>query len=396
MSNERIVFVGPSAAGKDTVADRMALLTGAEVISTSTQVRKTAKEAGLINPTRGELQEHANRMRKTYGDDIFAKLTAEEIANKKGKRIIINGVRNPKEINVFGDALVMGVDASREKRFERTLKRKRSSDPKNWEEFLACDVRENGTMDGIGGQQNYQCLSRADLIIYNEGNSLEGLEYAVDLLIDRWITTGKIRQVGSIKPNDLESDKKKPIVVANGPHGTGKTTVSRVVSQDTGSRYLEEIGGQLRKEVDYNAIESTVDFDREVMRRELLRDHQLLRAPNSETYIVETWHTGNIAYALKRSPSLAASYIEEFKKQLQKFSVFHILLTINDSTFLHRATEKVVEAKTNELLCFYRDITAHTRKLYSMLNLDYKEVENDGDLNMTRNNVRNLVQQYAR
>ena len=62
------------------------------------------------------------------------------------------------------------------------------------------------------------------------------------------------------------------------------------------------------------------------MRRELLRYHQLLRDQNSETYIIETWHTVNIAYSLKRSPGLVSTYIEEFKKTT--FEIFGFSFTV--------------------------------------------------------------------
>jgi len=51
---------------------------------------------------------------------------------------------------------------------------------------------------------------------------------------------------------------------------------------------------------------AAVAFDREVMRRELVRDGQLATA--TRTPVVETWHVGNIAYARARGHDLADDY----------------------------------------------------------------------------------------
>jgi dephospho-CoA kinase/adenylate kinase family enzyme len=395
MSPEKIILVGPSATGKDTVLDRMSILTGANIISTSDEVRKSATEAGLINPTRNDIQQFANSMRNEYGENIFAKLAAEKIKNQHNGLLIINGIRNPSEIEVFGDALIIGISASKEKRFERTLKRNKPSDPKNWNEFLICDTRENGTVDGKKGQQNYQCLAKADIIINNEGDSIENLEYMVDLLVDQLVKKIPFYHPQKIlNPQPYENHEKKTIIIANGPHGAGKTLIGKNLSKKLSIDYIHEIGGQLRQEVEYNALESNINFDREVMRRELLRDHQLLRDKNSETYIIETWHTGNIAYATERSPNLTPIYLEELKKQLQKFSILHLLFTINDSTFLKRATEKVPEDQKGDLLEFYKKITNHTQTIYSRFNLDFKEVENNGEISLAEEIATRTIQSH--
>lgn len=395
MSPEKtLIFVGPSAAGKDTVVDRISLMTGAEVISTSKQVRKLAQESGMVNPNRNELQKFANLMREQYGEDLFAKSAAEEAENVDGKFLLVNGVRNPAEINVFKNPLVIGVDAPREVRFQRTLQRSGPSDPKTWEDFLVCDELEKGSIDGKKGQQNLQCLSKAEVVIQNTSSSIETLEYYIDLLTDQLINGNHVNIPKVINIPGFEQLQNKKLIVMNGPHGAGKTTIARLLESKFGVVFVPEIGGKLRQEVDYNAIESGTDFDREVMRREILRDHSLVRDKDCGGFIVETWHTGNIAYAAERSPVFLQKYIREFEKQLQKFSTRHILMDINDSTFLIRATENVPEDKKNDLLDFYRRIVESTKSLYSRYNLGFDEVNNDGDISLTEEIVARKIKNY--
>lgn len=106
----------------------------------------------------------------------------------------------------------------------------------------------------------------------------------------------------------------KKIIVFNGVHGAGKSTLAQLfVERNQGFAYFPEIGGQLRQEVSYNALQSKEDFDLEVMKRELRRDAQLFTDP--KTPVVEIWHIGNMAYALARNPlyHLFQGFVKVFK-----------------------------------------------------------------------------------
>ena len=111
--------------------------------------------------------------------------------------------------------------------------------------------------------------------------------------------------------------ERTPIVILNGIHGAGKTTHGRMLKSLRPGEfsYFPEIGGQLRSEVDYNMLKSGVAFDMEVMRRELDRDRDLQTCLNMP--VVETWHVGNLAYILERSPTLAQPAKETLEKQLE-------------------------------------------------------------------------------
>ncbi|HKZ41260.1 MAG TPA: hypothetical protein VJ044_09890 [Candidatus Hodarchaeales archaeon] len=111
--------------------------------------------------------------------------------------------------------------------------------------------------------------------------------------------------------------ERKPILILNGIHGAGKTTHGRMLKSLRPGEfsYFPEIGGQLRSEVDYNMLKSGVAFDMEVMRRELDRDRDLQTCLNMP--VVETWHVGNLAYILERSPTLAQPAKETLEKQLE-------------------------------------------------------------------------------
>jgi deoxyadenosine/deoxycytidine kinase len=192
----------------------------------------------------------------------------------------------------------------------------------------------------------------------------------------------------------VEDRTQKKIIVMNGPHGAGKTTLSKRISPAIGVEFIPEIGGKLRQEVSYNSLESSVDFDREVMRREILRDHQLLRLDDNKRYIVETWHTGNIAYATQRSPGIIPIYLREYEKQLRKFLAMHLLINVDDQTFMKRITEKVPDDKKDELLMFYKNIIESTKSLYSRYDLPFEEFDNSGDLGVAEMMVTRSINSY--
>lgn len=133
------------------------------------------------------LQDMGNEMRKKYGTHILAMLAIEYL--NKDKKIIIDGIRNPGEIEYlrkkYGkDFVLIAVDAPQQLRFERMLKRNKKTDPKTFEEFVVLDKRDQGEGEPEYGQQTRKCIEKADLTIVNDG-SVEDLEKKVNEIISK-------------------------------------------------------------------------------------------------------------------------------------------------------------------------------------------------------------------
>jgi len=172
---------------------------------------------------------------------------------------------------------------------------------------------------------------------------------------------------------------KKKIVVFNGVHGAGKSTLAAALaSQDERLVFYPEVGRKVREEVTYNALESGEAFDREVMKREMARDLLLMRS--AHVPLVETWHMGNIGYVYARTPHLVDEFTEKLRQQLTYFEPVCIFIHIDWDVFRQRITEKIQPHQVEELIAFYQVIRNATFKLYDELGLPYHIIENQGSM----------------
>ncbi len=167
-----IGLTGRIAAGKGKVAEYFKNQ-GFEYTSLSNAVREEAKKRD-IKATRENLQNLGNRLREEGGAGILAEIIAsnfEKIPLKfGGPKFVIDGIRNPAEINHFRDLknfYLISVDANRTIRYERAMKRNKESDPKNLEDFIIADDRDFGEED-LSGQQVAACMNMADYHILND------------------------------------------------------------------------------------------------------------------------------------------------------------------------------------------------------------------------------------
>lgn len=176
-----ICLVGESGAGKGVISGLLEQL-GYTVLSLSSEVRRLAKEVGLENAARADLQALANQAREKEGTHYFAQRVVSNPDFSTSNYLVIDGVRHPSELALIRSQaglstkiVVLAVTASMETRFKRVLERRDPSDLLTFEQFLENDVRERGGENSEFNQQNEACIAMADFSIANEGtvNELE-------------------------------------------------------------------------------------------------------------------------------------------------------------------------------------------------------------------------------
>lgn len=165
-----IGLTGTLASGKGVVSDFLKEK-GFVYLSLSNEVREIAKEK-KIEITRENLQNSANQLRHEKGAGVFAEIVKEKIINQQYSKAVVDGIRNPAELEVLKklkNFFLVAVDAPKEIRFKRMFERNRESDPKTWEDFLKVDTRDLGEEDEKG-QQVGKCMEKADFNLINDSS----------------------------------------------------------------------------------------------------------------------------------------------------------------------------------------------------------------------------------
>ena len=182
-----IGLTGTIGAGKKAVKDVLkAKIDSFDVVLSDVIRVELERKRGRAD--RKTLQDMGNDMRRMYGKHILAKLAVEYLSKKK-EYVVIDGIRNPGEIQYlrqrFGsDFKLVAIDADPKIRFERITKRAQAKDAKTWEEFVAMDERDQGVGEPEYGQQVKACMEMADFKIVNDGDE-NSLKQKVDEIVSK-------------------------------------------------------------------------------------------------------------------------------------------------------------------------------------------------------------------
>lgn len=162
--------VGQIASGKGILVKYLTEKLGFTAFSLSSIVHEELEKKGCEKFTRKTLQDVGDELRRENGDDVLAQRIIKAINEQKKDRIVIEGIRNPGEIEFLkknSSFILIGVKANRELRFKRVLSRGKDWDPKNYEEFLKVDRRDIGIGQQKSGQQVGKCLDYCDYVLMN-------------------------------------------------------------------------------------------------------------------------------------------------------------------------------------------------------------------------------------
>jgi dephospho-CoA kinase len=180
--NKPIHFIGvsgPALAGKDTAADIIAELFGAENLATGEIFRVMTRFMHRLPydvvPPRDQIFPVATFLREM--DPAFSIKFCMEQAKVLGiERIVMSGLRSIYEAEAIQQhgGLIVGVTAEPHIRYERLQSRARDAEgSRTYEAFLKQDTFENLGVDGRGITS---IIEHADVVIDNSGDSLEGLK----------------------------------------------------------------------------------------------------------------------------------------------------------------------------------------------------------------------------
>ncbi|RJQ35440.1 hypothetical protein C4566_00780 [Candidatus Parcubacteria bacterium] len=181
MAKNKVIlgFTGLIACGKGTAAKYFKDKYNADTFRFSTMLRDVLDRLYLPQ-SRENFQILSPLLRETFGQDIMAKVIAEDVKKSKADIIVIDGMRRPADIeylrNVPGFRMV-AIDVDMRTRYERLVKRGENTDDtsKTFEQFQK--EHEAETEIYIP-----ELMKQADVTIDNNG-SVEDFYKQLDKLI---------------------------------------------------------------------------------------------------------------------------------------------------------------------------------------------------------------------
>ncbi|MFN3550584.1 MAG: AAA family ATPase [Endomicrobiia bacterium] len=180
-------LTGPNAAGKGEVCKYLGKK-GFYVTSLSDILRKIAKRK-KISPTRINLVNLGNKLRKKYGSNILAKWTIEDIIKNSNNfdKVVVDSFRNPEEIKEFkkkfnNKFFLLYITAPKKLRFKFMKLRNREGDPKTYKEFLEIERKEKSNKSIQ--QQIHKCKELKDFYIKNN-STLKNLYKKINKVLEK-------------------------------------------------------------------------------------------------------------------------------------------------------------------------------------------------------------------
>lgn len=199
-----IGLVGHKAAGKDVLCDYLAQH-GYVKRKMSDVIFAEMAALGNPKPSIAESQAYSNKRKFDTGEaGLWSRLVCEAAYAAGERKFIMNGIRNPAEIDVLqrllGDRLTLvGITGPLKLRCERALKRAQRGDPTDFDGFIAMDERDRGLGEPEEGQHTDRCMARVPLTnVYNNDGTLYeyhgwikmlqgALEKRLDELVEPWM-----------------------------------------------------------------------------------------------------------------------------------------------------------------------------------------------------------------
>jgi len=181
VNNKKIILglTGEICAGKGTIVKYLEKTHNATSYRFSTMLRDLLGRI-YLPVARENMQFMSTAIRQYFGEDIMAKVIAEDVKNDKNNIVVVDGVRRSADIKYLREVQgfkLVSIVAEPKTRFKRLILRKENpgDENKTYEEFLADHKKEADAQVPI-------VMEKADLEINNNG-SLEDLYKQVDQIV---------------------------------------------------------------------------------------------------------------------------------------------------------------------------------------------------------------------
>jgi len=174
---------------------------GFEKFSLTKRIRDEAKERGIEHPSRRDMQNIGDDLRKERGNAFLAKEVISEIGDASNRKIVVKSIRNHYEVKEFRDTfhndfILLNIDSDEETRYARCIEKDKYT---RRIDFDYDDERDSGENQPEHGQHVRLCVDRADVVI-NNLSLIEDLHKKVE----RYLKL--IANPGAERPNPCETN----------------------------------------------------------------------------------------------------------------------------------------------------------------------------------------------
>ena len=163
-----IGLTGPMASGKSTVVEALKKQGFKHTTLSDTVREETAKRK--LPAERTNFQNVGQSLREEFGAGVLGKKALKKIEEEGGEKWIVDGIRNPAEIEELRQhpnfVLIANI-APEDLIVSRILSRKRSDDTLEENEIRTKLRREMGEGEPPEGQQVAKCIEMADYVFEN-------------------------------------------------------------------------------------------------------------------------------------------------------------------------------------------------------------------------------------
>ena len=180
--NKKIIIglVGKIASGKGTVAEYLEKKYNANTYRFSTILRDILKRLHY-EISRTNMQTMSTVLRKNFGDDLLAKVIAEDVKKDNNKLIIVDGIRRMADIKFLNEMdgfVLTKIIANPKTRYKRLIERteNKGDSQKTYENFLDDEQKETETLIPIVMEQAKKEL--------NNNNDFENLYNQIDNILN--------------------------------------------------------------------------------------------------------------------------------------------------------------------------------------------------------------------